>query len=92
VASVIAPTAQMKVRFIAEDAGTGSLIEAAVDEVKMVVTACGNPFDLDGDGSVNASDLAILLGNWGGPGVGDVNGDGSTDAADLAALLGAWGT
>jgi len=92
VASVIAPTAQMKIRFIADDAGTPSLIEAAVDEVKMVVTSCGNPFDLDGDGSVNASDLAILLGNWGGSGAGDLNGDGSIDAADLAALLGAWGT
>lgn len=47
------------------------------------------PSDLNGDGSVNASDLAILLGGWGTP-AGDVNGDGTTDAADLAELLGAW--
>ncbi|MBL9120282.1 MAG: dockerin type I repeat-containing protein [Phycisphaerae bacterium] len=47
------------------------------------------PSDLNGDGSVNAADLAILLGGW-GTSVGDVNGDGTTDAADLAELLGAW--
>lgn len=49
----------------------------------------GSPADLDGNGSVNAADLAILLGAWGTP-AGDVNGDGTTDAADLAELLGAW--
>lgn len=50
--------------------------------------------DLDGDGSVNAADLSILLGAW-GPCAGncpaDLNGDGQVGAADLGALLGAWG-
>jgi hypothetical protein len=46
--------------------------------------------DLDGSGSVDASDLALLLGGWGGP-AGDLNGDQTTDASDLALLLGAWG-
>jgi hypothetical protein len=50
----------------------------------------GNPADLDGNGSVNAADLAILLGGWGTT-AGDINGDGTTNAADLAELLGAWG-
>ncbi len=49
----------------------------------------GSPADLDGNGSVNAADLAILLGGW-GTAAGDVNGDGTTDASDLAELLGAW--
>ncbi len=50
--------------------------------------------DLDGDGSVGASDLAIVLGNW-GPCEGcpmDLDGDGQVDAFDLAIVLGAWGT
>ncbi|MBL9120960.1 MAG: hypothetical protein JNL80_13695 [Phycisphaerae bacterium] len=48
--------------------------------------------DLNGDGSVNASDLAILLGAWGaGGGPADLDGSGSVNAADLAVLLGAWG-
>jgi len=51
----------------------------------------GCPGDFDSDGTINASDLAILLGNWGGSGAGDINGDAIVDAADLAALLGSWG-
>lgn len=49
--------------------------------------------DLNGDGAVNASDLAILLGSW-GPCEGcpaDFNGDNVVDATDLAQLLGSWG-
>lgn len=46
--------------------------------------------DLNGDGHVDAADLAIQLGAWGGPGLGDVNGDGTVDALDLGILLGAW--
>ncbi len=46
--------------------------------------------DLDGDGRVNAADLAILLGAWGTDGAGDLDGDGAVGAADLALLLGAW--
>jgi hypothetical protein len=47
--------------------------------------------DLNGDGAVDAADLAILLGAWGTSGPGDLDGDGVVDAADLAILLGAWG-
>lgn len=49
--------------------------------------------DLNGDGTVNASDLALLLGAWGSnPGhVADLNGDGVVNASDLALLLGNWG-
>ncbi len=46
--------------------------------------------NLDGLNGVNAADLAILLGSWGGPGIADLNCDGTVDAADLAILLGSW--
>lgn len=47
--------------------------------------------DLDGDGHVNAIDLALLLGSWGGTqGGADLDGDGSVGASDLAVMLGAW--
>jgi hypothetical protein len=46
--------------------------------------------DLDGDGRVNAADLAILLGAWGPGVVADLDGDGAVGASDLAILLGAW--
>lgn len=48
------------------------------------------PADLDGDRSIGASDLAILLGAWGTPGA-DIDGNGTTEAADLGILLGSWG-
>ncbi len=59
------------------------------------LTECdgGCPQDLDGDGTVGASDLAIVLGSW-GPCEGcpaDFNVDGVVDASDLAQVLGAWG-
>jgi hypothetical protein len=50
------------------------------------------PGDIDGDGTVGASDLLAMLSGWGGddPDV-DLNDDGVVDVADLLALLSAWG-
>ena len=52
--------------------------------------------DVDGDGSVGASDLLILLASWGpcppkGECTADLNNDGSVGAADLLILLANWG-
>ena len=70
--------------------GAGKSAPVAMDSAVIAVTPA-NPADLNGDGSVNASDLAILLGNWGGAGAGDINGSGTVDAGDLAILLSNWG-
>ncbi|MCE2883286.1 MAG: hypothetical protein LW806_00095 [Planctomycetaceae bacterium] len=70
---------------------TGKSAPVAMDSASMKLTA-SNPADLNGDGSVDASDLAILLSNWGGSGVGDIDGSGTVDAGDLSALLSAWGS
>ena len=53
--------------------------------------AAACPSDFDASGSVDAADLAVLLGQWGGPGSADLDASGTVDAADLAVLLGAWG-
>ncbi len=58
-------------------------------------TACTVPGDLDGDGTVNAADLAILLGVWGACAPGgacpaDLNEDGLVDAIDLTYLFNSW--
>jgi predicted dienelactone hydrolase len=52
-----------------------------------------NPADLDGDGGVGGSDLALLLSAWGSCAkcAADLDGDGFVAASDLAILLGAWG-
>ena len=59
---------------------------------------CGDcdPADFNFDGSVNAFDLAVLLGSWGScpdkdPCVADLDADGFVNAFDLAMLLGSWG-
>ncbi|MFO0828032.1 MAG: hypothetical protein U0572_07760 [Phycisphaerales bacterium] len=57
-------------------------------------SACVVSPDLNGDGHVNATDLAILLGAWGACGAGccaaDLTQNGVVDAADLGIFLGAW--
>jgi hypothetical protein len=58
------------------------------------VFSSGCPADLDGDGSVGAADLAIMLGAWNNGGKDqpeDLNHDGLVDAADLTMLLSRWG-
>ena len=92
VANFVTPTNQVRVRFIADDAGAGSLIEAAVDEVRLRTVLCGITGDIDGNGAVDGGDLAALLGNWGGSGATDLNGDGVTNGGDLATLLANWGS
>lgn len=49
------------------------------------------PADLDGNGEVDAADLGILLGSWGGHGEADLDGNATVDAGDLAIMLGGWG-
>lgn len=49
-----------------------------------------NPYDLTGDGLVNAADLSVLLGEWGGPGAADFDASGTVNAADLSQLLANW--
>jgi hypothetical protein len=92
IADFVAPTNQVRVRFVAEDIGTGSLVEAAVDEVRVSMVECQPPLDIDlnNDSVVDGSDLAILLNNWGGSGIGDVNLDGIVNAADIALMLNGW--
>lgn len=61
-----------------------------LDSVVLVSTC---PADLNGDGTVDALDLAVLLGAWGSTSdpASDINASGLTDASDLAVLLGSWG-
>ena len=47
--------------------------------------------DLNGDGVVDAMDIALLLSAWGTTGHGaDLDGDGTVGAGDLAIVLSAW--
>ena len=66
-----------------------------IDNITVTRVPASVPGDLDGDGAVNAADLAILLSAWGAcppkqecP--ADLNDDGFVGPQDLAALLSAW--
>lgn len=68
----------------------GASTQALTVQFNITVTGAGVPGDLDGDGTVNGADLALLLGNWGQAGTGDIDGDGTVTGVDLGSLLGAW--
>ena len=53
--------------------------------------SCGPAGDLDGNGAVDAADLAILLNSWGGGGIADLDGSGTVDASDMSILLSNFG-
>jgi hypothetical protein len=55
------------------------------------VTDPSLPGDLNGDGVVDASDLSLLLAQWGTAGDADIDGDGVVGGSDLALLLANWG-
>lgn len=85
----------------AEDISDSGFIAATADGVAgtfaLLLRPAGAecPGDIDGSGSVELSDLALLLSNFGatGPGAdGDLDADGDVDLADLAALLSAFGS
>lgn len=61
-----------------------------LDSIQLIGTC---PLDLNGNGSVDAPDLAILLGSLGSTAdlTSDVDYSGLVDASDLAVILGAWG-
>jgi choice-of-anchor B domain-containing protein len=89
----ITPTSQVRVRFIARDLGQGSLVEAAIDDLRITNVDCTADIvgDVNGDGVVNGTDLGLLLGAWGtGNAAADLNDDGVVNATDLALLVGAW--
>ena len=63
------------------------------DDLNALDVLCSIQGDVDGDGDVDLTDLAVLLSNFGCVGVcpGDVDGDGDVDLTDLAILLSSFG-
>ncbi|MFM1935929.1 MAG: hypothetical protein RI990_888 [Planctomycetota bacterium] len=96
VADFTTPTDRLRIRFLARDLGSGSLVEAGVDDVRVsgfeVDCVPTRRADLNGDGRVDGADLGIMLGRWGvNDPVVDLNGDGLVDGLDLGLLIADWG-
>ena len=100
----VAMTGAVRVRFEASDVGLGSVVEAAVDDIRITGWWCDaaqTPVecaaDVNGDGVVNVADFTILAASFGMQAgatrsQGDVNGDGAVNAADFAVIAGAFGS
>ena len=89
-------TDAVRLKFVAEDAGSGSLVEAAIDDLSIVGNGSCCFGDTDGDSLVGLGDLLTVLGAFGGStdagaSGGDVDGDGLVGLADLLGVLGAFG-
>ena len=64
VADYVTPTNQVRLRFNASDTGDGSVVEAAVDDIRLyeftcTQTAC-SPADLDANGTLNLDDINLF--------------------------------
>ncbi len=85
----------LEIRFVASDLGSGSVVEAAIDDVRVYAAGCTDSpciGDLNGDGQVNGADVGLMLAAWGsGDPTADLTGDGLVNGADLGLLLGGWG-
>jgi len=91
--STLAPTATMRLRFIARDLGGGSVVEAAIDDVLVYVHACPRSGDFNGSGGVpDDADVADFFEAWNaGDPSADFDGSGGTpDDADVASFFEAW--
>ncbi|MDX2117252.1 MAG: GC-type dockerin domain-anchored protein [Planctomycetota bacterium] len=93
IADKIAPSSTMKVRFLAQDLGTGSVVEAGVDAFKVDVLTCPPPCaaDFNNDGFLDFTDFDAFVAAFevGAPS-GDFNNDGFIDFTDFDAYVAAF--
>jgi len=73
----------------------GQLVDADANGVPDVCEVDPCPGDITNGGTVDATDLSIVLAAWGTNGQGefqaDIDGSGLVDGGDLALVLGGWG-
>jgi len=78
---------------LTSDENLAGATSSSVTVTLNVTVAGGNPADLNGDGSVDGGDLALLLNAWGStkPNPADIDNDGIVSGSDLSILLNSWG-
>jgi hypothetical protein len=90
------PNDAFRIRFIAQDLGQTSRVEAAIDNIQITSVDCSKqpcPGDLDGDGQVGTNEILAVLDAWGDcqgcP--ADMTDDGVVNVNDLLFIVGVFG-
>jgi hypothetical protein len=93
----LSPTAQVKVRFVADDAGSGSVVEAAIDDFTIETVDCVAPptcpADFNDSGDVSVQDIFDFLSAYfsNAPNA-DFNNSGGITVQDIFDFLSAYFT
>ncbi|MEE2907824.1 MAG: choice-of-anchor B family protein, partial [Planctomycetota bacterium] len=92
----ISPSDTFRVRFTADDSGSGSVVEAGVDGVSITAVDCDDletcPADCaNGDGVVDVQDVLEVLAQFGESGGCDIDGNGVVDVSDMLEVIAFWG-
>ncbi len=94
VADFVNLTSTVRVKFVASDLGDGSIVEAAIDDVRILGVSCSADTclaDLTGDGILDFFDVSAFLSAYNAQDpAADFTGDGSFDFFDVSAFLNAF--
>ena len=89
------PNGNIMLRFIASDTGAGSVVEAAVDGIKVERPICQDspecPGDFDANGIIDVNDLLFVIGSFGTE-AGDTDNDNDTDVDDILNIITLYGS
>jgi hypothetical protein len=89
VRSIVAPTAQMHLRFIASNVND-AIVDAAIDDVHVTILSCTAEcrVDFDADGHVTVQDFLWFLRHFAAADLrADINGDGTVTVTDFLGFL-----
>lgn len=93
VGDFVALTSTVRVKFVASDLGAGSIVEAGIDDVRIIGVSCSDacPADLTGDGNLDFFDVSAFLSAYSAQdSAADFTGDGMLDFFDVSAFLSAF--
>jgi hypothetical protein len=97
VGDFVIPSAEVRIRFVANDGAPASVVEAGIDNLQLDIYSCDvdEPClgDIDGGGVVNVDDLLFILAAFGDQtdGAADLDDDGFVTVNDVLVVIGAWG-
>lgn len=94
VADFVNLNSTVRVKFVASDLGDGSIVEAAIDDVRVLGVSCSAstcPADLNDDGMLDFFDVSAFLAAYNAQDpAADFTGDGMFDFFDVSAFLSAF--